>query len=44
VVSLEDWGIRLAKRIGTEATVVEAGKLAGILRRMLSDGSEFPGL
>jgi transposase len=39
---LKAWGTRLAKRIGTKkATVAVARKLAGILHRMLSDGTEF---
>jgi transposase len=40
--ALKAWGTRLAKRIGTKkATVAVARKLAGILHRMLSDGTEF---
>jgi transposase len=40
--ALKAWGTRLAKRIGTKkATVAVARKLAGILHRMLRDGSEF---
>ncbi len=40
--ALKAWGTRLAKRIGAKkATVAVARKLAGILHRMLRDGSEF---
>ena len=40
--TLKAWGTRLAKRIGTKkATVAVARKLAGILHRMLRDGSAF---
>jgi transposase len=40
--ALKSWGTRLAKRIGTKkATVAVARKLAGILHRMLCDGSDF---
>lgn len=40
--ALKAWGTRLAKRIGTKkATVAVARNLAGILHRMLCDGSNF---
>jgi transposase len=40
--TLKAWGTRLAKRIGAKkATVAVARKLAGVLHRMLRDGSEF---
>jgi transposase len=40
--ALKPSGTRLAKRIGTKkATVAVARKLAGILHRMLCDGSDF---
>lgn len=40
--ALKVWGTRLVKRIGAKkATVAVARKLAGILHRMLRDGSEF---
>jgi transposase len=40
--ALKAWGTRLVKRIGAKkATVAVARKLAGILHRMLCDGSDF---
>lgn len=40
--TLKAWGARLAKRIGAKkATVAVTRKLAGILHRMWTDGSEF---
>jgi hypothetical protein len=40
--ALKAWGTRLVKPIGTKkATVAVARKLASILHRMLSDGSDF---
>lgn len=40
--SLKAWGIRLTKRIGDrKATVAVARKLASILHRMWTDGSDF---
>jgi len=42
--TLKAWGARLAKRIGAKkAAVAAARKLAGILHRMRTDGSEFRG-